>query len=250
MVRLASKTAFIAGATSGIGKVTAERFAAEGAQVVVAGRRSVEGEEIANAICASGGDAIYIKADVTDDASIAAAIESSVAHYGKLDILFSNAGGSTAADGPVISARLEEFWRVVKLDMYGTFLVNRYGIPELLKAGGGAVINMASLAGVTGSMGRHSYATAKGGVVAMTLSLAKEYAACGVRVNALAPAAVATSRIAGLMENPAVRQHVETSQVLGLIEPSEIAAAAAFFASDDARCITGQILSIHAGAFG
>lgn len=249
MNRLAGKTAFLAGATSGIGRAAAELFAAEGARVVVAGRRVLEGEEVVHGIRALGRQAIFIQTDVTEEASIASAIDRTVQHYGRLDVLFSNAGGSSNKDGSVVDASLEEFWRVMKLDVYGTFLCNRFAIPRLIAAGGGAIINMASHAGVVGSPGRDAYSSAKGAVVTLTRTLAKEYAAKKIRVNAIAPAAVSTSRVERLMENPKIRAMVEATQVLGLIAPGEIAAAALFLASDEARCITGEILSIHAGAF-
>jgi NAD(P)-dependent dehydrogenase (short-subunit alcohol dehydrogenase family) len=249
MNRLAGKTAFLAGATSGIGRAVAELFAAEGARVVVAGRRVLEGEEVVHGIRALGRQAIFIQTDVTEEASIASAIDRTVQHYGRLDVLFSNAGGSSNKDGSVVDASLEEFWRVMKLDVYGTFLCNRFAIPRLIAAGGGAIINMASHAGVVGSPGRDAYSSAKGAVVTLTRTLAKEYAAKKIRVNAIAPAAVSTSRVEKLMEDPKIRAMVEATQVLGLIAPGEIAAAALFLASDEARCITGEILSIHAGAF-
>jgi NAD(P)-dependent dehydrogenase (short-subunit alcohol dehydrogenase family) len=249
MNRLAGKTAFLAGATSGIGRAAAELFAAEGARVVVAGRRVLEGEEVVHGIRALGRQAIFIQTDVTEEASIASAIDRTVQHYGRLDVLFSNAGGSSNKDGSVVDASLEEFWRVMKLDVYGTFLCNRFAIPRLIAAGGGAIINMASHAGVVGSPGRDAYSSAKGAVVTLTRTLAKEYAAKKIRVNAIAPAAVSTSRVEKLMEDPKIRAMVEATQVLGLIAPGEIAAAALFLASDEARCITGEILSIHAGAF-
>ena len=249
MDRLAGKTAFLAGATSGIGRAAAELFAAEGARVVVAGRRALEGEEVVHGIRALGWEAIFIQTDVTEEASIASAIDRTVRHYGRLDVLFSNAGGSSNKDGSVVDASLEEFWRVMKLDVYGTFLCNRFGIPRLIDTGGGAIINMASHAGVVGSPGRDAYSSAKGAVVTLTRTLAKEYAAKKIRVNAIAPAAVSTSRVEKLMEDPKIRAMVEATQVLGLIAPGEIAAAALFLASEEARCITGEILSIHAGAF-
>jgi NAD(P)-dependent dehydrogenase (short-subunit alcohol dehydrogenase family) len=198
---------------------------------------------------ALGWEAIFIQTDVTEEASIASAIDRTVQHYGRLDVLFSNAGGSSNKDGSVVDASLEEFWRVMKLDVYGTFLCNRFAIPRLIDTGGGAIINMASHAGVVGSPGRDAYSSAKGAVVTLTRTLAKEYAAKKIRVNAIAPAAVSTSRVEKLMEDPKIRAMVEATQVLGLIAPGEIAAAALFLASDEARCITGEILSIHAGAF-
>lgn len=249
MNRLAGKSAFLAGATSGIGRATAELFAAEGARVVVTGRRVVEGEEVVHGIRALGQEAIFIQTDVTEEASIASAIDQTVQHYGRLDVLFSNAGGSSNKDGSVVDASLEEFWRVMKLDVYGTFLCNRFAIPHLIAAGGGVIINMASHAGVVGSPGRDAYSSAKGAVVTLTRTLAKEYAAKKIRVNAIAPAAVSTSRVAKLMEDPKIKAMVEATQVLGLIAPREIAATALFLASEEARCITGEIVSIHAGAF-
>jgi NAD(P)-dependent dehydrogenase (short-subunit alcohol dehydrogenase family) len=249
MNRLVGKTAFLAGATSGIGRAAAELFAAEGARVVVAGRRIAEGEEVVNGIRALGWEAIFIQTDVTEEASIAFAIGETVRHYGSLNVLFSNAGGSSNLDGSVVDVALEEFWRVMKLDVYGTFLCNRFAIPHLIAAGGGAIINMASHAGVVGSPGRDAYSSAKGAVVTLTRTLAKEYATKKIRVNAIAPAAVSSSRIQKLMEDPNIRAMVETTQVLGLISPKEIAATAVFLASEEARCMTGQVLSVHAGAF-
>jgi NAD(P)-dependent dehydrogenase (short-subunit alcohol dehydrogenase family) len=249
MNRLVGKTAFLAGATSGIGRAAAELFAAEGARVVVAGRRTAEGEEVVNGIRALGGEAIFIQTDVTEEASIAFAIDQTVRHYGSLNVLFSNAGGSSNKDGSVVDVALEEFWRVMKLDVYGTFLCNRFAIPHLIAAGGGAIINMASHAGVVGSPGRDAYSSAKGAVVTLTRTLAKEYAAKKIRVNAIAPAAVSSGRIQKMMEDPNVRAMVEATQVLGLISPKEIAASAVFLASEEARCMTGQVLNIHAGAF-
>jgi NAD(P)-dependent dehydrogenase (short-subunit alcohol dehydrogenase family) len=249
MNRLVGKTAFLAGATSGIGRAAAELFAAEGARVVVAGRRTAEGEEVVNGIRALGGEAIFIQTDVTEEASIAFAIDQTVRHYGSLNVLFSNAGGSSNKDGSVVDVALEEFWRVMKLDVYGTFLCNRFAIPHLIAAGGGAIINMASHAGVVGSPGRDAYSSAKGAVVTLTRTLAKEYAAKKIRVNAIAPAAVSSGRIQKMMEDPNIRAMVEATQVLGLISPKEIAASAVFLASEEARCMTGQVLNIHAGAF-
>ena len=249
MNRLVGKTAFVAGATSGIGRAAAELFAAEGARVVVAGRRTAEGEEVVNGIRALGGEAIFIQTDVTEEASIAFAIDQTVRHYGSLNVLFSNAGGSSNKDGSVVDVALEEFWRVMKLDVYGTFLCNRFAIPHLIAAGGGAIINMASHAGVVGSPGRDAYSSAKGAVVTLTRTLAKEYATQKIRVNAIAPAAVSSGRIQKMMEDPNIRAMVEATQVLGLISPKEIAATAVFLASEEARCMTGQVLNIHAGAF-
>ena len=170
MTRLAGKVAFITGGGGGIGRATAERFAEEGAKVVVAEIDATVGEAAARSARASaansGGDSHFVRCDVTERASVEAAIAETIARYGKLDILHNNAGGSTLQDGPVTEAPDEEFWRVIRLDLYGTFLCCKIAIPEIIKAGGGSVINMSSnvalmaLPGrdVHGRRGRHRFA--------------------------------------------------------------------------------------------
>jgi NAD(P)-dependent dehydrogenase (short-subunit alcohol dehydrogenase family) len=247
--RLAGKVAFLAGATSGIGQATAEIFALEGARVAIAGRRVHEGEAIAAAIRARGGEAIYVATDVTEPESVERAIRATIGAFGRLDILFNNAGGSTARDGMVTEAPTDEFWRAIKLDLFGTWNCCRYGIPELIRAGGGSVINMASMVALSPTAGRDAYTSAKGGVVALTRSMAREYAANRIRVNALAPAAVATERVLHLIETVPGAKAIVARQTLGLIDPKECAWAAVFLAADESRTMTGQTLAIHGGAF-
>jgi NAD(P)-dependent dehydrogenase (short-subunit alcohol dehydrogenase family) len=164
-----------------------------------------------------------------------------------LHILHNNAGGSTPQDDTVVDAPIEEFWRVIRLDLFGTFLGCRYGIPEIIKAGGGSVINMSSNLALMGITGRDCYTAAKGGIAALTRSLAIEFAPQRVRVNALAPSATMTERVKKLMEgNPAV-DRLAKSHLLGLIEPQDIAQAALYLASDESRMVTGQILAVDSG---
>ena len=174
--RLAGKAAFLAGATSGIGAATARIFASEGASVAVAGRRIAEGEAVAAAIVDAGGEAIFVKTDVTDPASVEQAIKAATDKFRRLDVLFNNAGGSTPQDGRVTEAPIEEFWRAIRLDLFGTWNCCRFGIPELVRAGGGSVINMASNVALMGVAGRDCYTAAKGGVAAITRSMAVEFA--------------------------------------------------------------------------
>ena len=169
MPRLADKVAFITGAGNGIGRATAILFASEGAKVAIAEIDARAGEETAHL---AGNEAIAICADVTDPDSLQAAISTTVKRFGRLNVLHNNAGGSTARDETAVNAPLDEFWRAIKLDLYGTFLGCRFGIPELIKAGGGSVINMSSNVALMGVAGRDCYTAAKGGIAAITRSLA------------------------------------------------------------------------------
>src|SRR5271170_5352902 len=242
MGRLDGKVAFIAGGTGGIGAVTAGLFAREGARVAVAGRRVAEGQQVVERINGDGGEAIFLRTDVTEKESVEESTRATVHAFGLLNVLFNNAGGSSNADGPVTEASLDEFWRVIKLDLYGTFLCCRFAIPEIVKAGGGSVINNASMVGIRGELKRAAYTAAKGGVIALTRSMAAEFVRSKVRVNALAPGAVSTDRILAMIAaNPAAKKAVEV-QPLGLIDPVEVAHAAVFLASDESRSITGEVL--------
>jgi NAD(P)-dependent dehydrogenase (short-subunit alcohol dehydrogenase family) len=244
MARLAGKVAFITGAATGIGRATAVLFAREGARVVVADIATAAGEETAHL---AGNGAIAIHTDVTDEASLQAAIRTTLDTFGRLDVLHNNAGGSTPQDNTVVEAPIEEFWRVIRLDLFGTFLGCRYGIPAIIRSGGGAVINMTSNLALMGITGRDCYTAAKGGIAALTRSLAVEFAPQRVRVNAIAPSATMTDRVKKLMAgNPAIDKLAQ-SHLLGLIQPKDIANAALYLASDASRMVTGQILPVDSG---
>lgn len=244
MPRLEGKVAFITGAAAGIGRATAILFAREGARVVVADISVAAAEETAHL---AGIDAIAIRTDVTDEASVAAAIAATLAKFGRLDILHNNAGGSTPQDDNVVDVPIEEFWRVIKLDLFGTFLGCRHGIPALIASGGGSVINMASNMALMGVASRDCYTAAKGGIAAITRSMAVEFAAQKVRVNAIAPSATMTERLKKLvLANPAVNK-LNESHLLGTIEPQDIANAALYLASDESRAMTGHIMAVDSG---
>lgn len=244
MKSLEGKVAFITGAGAGIGRATAELFAAHGAKVVAVDIAVAAGEETAHR---AGNGAIFVRTDVTDEQSMAAAFETTRRHFGRLDVLHNNAGGSTPEDDTVVDAPIAEFWRVIKLDLFGTFLGCRLGIPMIIAAGGGAVVNMTSNMALMGVHGRDCYTSAKGAVAALTRSMAVEFAPHKVRVNAIAPSATLTERIKKLITvNPAVDKLAQ-SHLLGLIEPQDIAQAALYLASDASRVMTGQILSVDSG---
>ena len=251
MARLAGKVAFITGGGGGIGRATAERFAEEGAKVVVADIDGPAGEAAATSARAraanSGGDAHFVRCDVTERAAVEAAIAQTIARYGKLDILHNNAGGSTNKDGPVTEAPEEEFWRVIKLDLYGTFLCSKLAIPHIIRAGGGSVINMSSNVALMALPGRDCYTAAKGGVASMTRSMAVEYAPHKIRVNAIAPSVTLTDRVKRLMEGNANVSKLASTHLLGLGQPIHIANMAVYLASDESEITTGQVLSVDSG---
>ena len=244
MPRLAGKVAIITGAGTGIGRATAVLFAREGAKVAVAEIDAAAGEETAHL---AGRDTIFIRTDVTDEASVQAAVRTTVQRFGALHVLHNNAGGSTPQDNTVVEAPIEEFWRVIKLDLFGTFLGCRCGIPKIIKAGGGSVINMSSNVALMGIAGRDCYTAAKGGVAAITRSMAVEFAPQRVRVNAIAPSATMTERVRRLVAGNAALTRLADAHLLGLIDPQDIAAMALFLASDESRVVTGQVYPVDSG---
>lgn len=251
MGRLAGKVAFITGGGGGIGRATAERFAEEGANVVVADIDAALGE--AAAVSArtranAGGDAVFIHCDVTEKASVAAAVAKAVERYGKLDVLHNNAGGATPNDGPVTEAPEEEFWRAIKLDLFGTFLCSKIAIPHLARAGGGAIINMSSIVALMAMPGRDCYTASKGAISALTRSMAVEYAPEKIRVNAIAPSVTLSDRVKKMLEGSKVTEELAASHLLGLIQPVHIANMAVYLASDEAERTTGQIFAVDSGA--
>ena len=247
MGRLDGKVAFITGSGSGIGRAGAIRFSREGAKVAVADISREGGERTVELARDLGGDATFVHTDVTDPASVEQAIASTVATYGKLNILYNDAGGSTAQDGSVTKVSIDEFWRTIRVDLFGTFLTCKYGIPELIKAGGGSVINTTSYVALAGIKGRDAYTAAKGGVLAMTRSMAVNYAKHKIRVNAIAPGAVLTERVKKLLAADPRAGEMSEHHMLGMGEPDDIANMALFLASDEARIITGAIFPVDSG---
>lgn len=250
MARLSNKVALITGGGGGIGRATAERFAEEGAKVVVAELNETLGQTAAAAARAkakSGGDAVFVRCDVTDSASVTAAVAETIRRFGKLDTLHNNAGGATPADGRVTEAPEEEFWRAIKLDLFGTFLCSKVAIPEIAKAGGGSVINMSSVVALMAMPGRDCYTAAKGGISALTRSMAVEYAADRIRVNAIAPGVTLSDRVKKQLEGNPVTEELGRQHLLGLIEPIYIADLVVYLASDESARTTGQILPVDSG---
>ncbi|HWV82240.1 MAG TPA: SDR family oxidoreductase [Hyphomicrobiaceae bacterium] len=253
MGRLTGKVAFITGGGGGIGRATAARFAEEGARIIVADIDTAAGEAAADAArrqaANSGGDAYFVHCDVTERTSVEAAMAETVSRFGKLDILHNNAGGAQPADGPVTEVPDEEFWRAIKLDLYGTFLCSKIGIPHITKAGGGAIINMSSIVALMALPGRDCYTMAKGGIASLTRSMAVEYAPHKIRVNAIAPSVTLTDRVKKMLDGSGnATERIAASHLLGLGQPIHIANMAVYLASDEAAITTGQVIPVDSGA--
>jgi len=251
MLRLKGKVAFITGGGGGIGRATAERFTEEGAKVCIAEIDPSVGEKAAQSAKIKGensdGDAFFIKTNVSDEESVKNAIAETIKQYGKIDILHNNAGGSTMEDGPVTEAPIEEFWRCINLDLFGTFLCSKYAIPEIINAGGGSIINMSSNVALMALPGRDCYTAVKGAIASMTRSMAVEYAPNKIRVNAIAPSVTLSDRVKKLLDNSSEIQTISKTHLLGLGEPIHVADLAVYLASDESNITTGQVISVDSG---
>lgn len=246
MGRLEGQVALVTGAGGGIGRAVCARYLEEGARVlaldidVTAAEAAIAG--------GSGEGAAALRCDVGDSDAVRAAVAEAVARFGRLTVLCSIAGGSTPKDGPVTDAPEEEFWRAIRLDLFGTFLVCRHGVPELIRAGGGSVINFASMVALIGLPGLDCYTAAKGGIVSLTRSMAVEYGRQNVRVNAIAPGVTMTPRIRQRWESGGIDPATIERHLLGPVEPEDVAEAAVFLAAPESRKITGQILPVESGS--
>ena len=248
MARIDGKVAFITGAGRGIGRVAAVTFARAGASIVVADVDDAGGAATVEQVASAGGTAHFVHVDVTDDSSVRTGIAEAVATFGHLDILYNNAGGSTARENNVVDIDLEEFWHAIKFNLFGTVLCCRHAIPHLRAAGGGTIVNTSSVVAHVGTPDLDGYTAAKGGVAALTRSLAARFAQDGIRVNAVAPSATRTERVVTLLEaRPVAKEHYEKLHRLGLVEPEDVADAALYLASDGSRRTTGHILFVDSG---
>jgi NAD(P)-dependent dehydrogenase (short-subunit alcohol dehydrogenase family) len=246
-MRFQDKVAFVTGGASGLGAAAATRFASEGARVVVADIDQDGADRVAGRLR----DGFAVTVDTADPSSVETAVRSAVDHYGRIDAVFNNAG-IAGAQHPLHQLPAEEWRKVCAIDGDGVFYVMKYCIAEMLKTGGGSIVNNSSIAGLTGQVNISQYGFAKSGVVGLTRSAAIEYAAQNIRVNAIAPTVVWTPLVERFVQNApdpaAMRAAMENYNPMpGMPLAEDIAAAVAFLASDEARWITGHTLPVDGG---
>lgn len=248
-MRLQNKVAVITGAASGIGRESALLFAREGAGVVVADIDGAAGQETVDMIRQGGGQAIYVRADVSQRKDCQEMVDQAERHYGQVDVVFNNAGIMLDADGDAVSTE-EEIWDLtMNVNLKGVFWGCKYGIAALLRAGGGSIINTASFVALMGAATPQiAYTASKGGVLAMTRELAIVHAREGIRVNALCPGPLRTKMLMDYLDTDEKRQRRLVHIPMGRFgEAQEMAQAALFLASDESSYITGAEFLVDGG---
>ena len=248
-MRLHNKVAVITGAGSGIGHESALLFAREGARVVVADVNDDAGQAVVEELRAAGGEAVYVRADVSKGADAEGMVRAAEESFGRLDVLFNNAGISHAKDDDAVATE-EEVWDLtMNINLKGVFLGCKYGIPALRRAGGGSIINTASFVALLGAATPQlAYTASKGGVLAMTRELAVIHARENIRVNALCPGPLRTELLMKYLDTEEKRQRRLVHVPMGRFgEAREIAQAALFLASDESSFTTGATFLVDGG---
>jgi NAD(P)-dependent dehydrogenase (short-subunit alcohol dehydrogenase family) len=258
MGRLDGKVAFITGAGAGIAKASALAFCREGAKVAIIELNAETGRAAERDVRAVGGDALFIETDVTQDDSVRRAVDAAVAKFGQLNVIMNCAGGSLEEDVPVHQMDLKVWHHTINLNLLHPFLTCRHGIPHLIQAGGGSIVNVTSHLGLMGSV-KPAYAATKGGIISFTKTLAAQYVQHNIRANAVAPGSIRTERQIKRYENkdyllaekpgPAARARMLAQKLYPYSkgDPGDIAEIAVFLASDESRMLTGTTIAADGG---
>lgn len=249
-MRFQGQIAVVTGASMGIGKATALAFAAEGANVAIVDINSEQGEAAAEEVRAGGHEALFVATDVSQADEVSAMVDQVMSNWGRLDILVNNAGIYVQADAPTTS--LEDWERIMAVNLTGPFLCTKYAVPAMAKSGGGAIINIGSEAGLVGIKNQVAYNVSKGGVIALTRSCAVDLAERGIRVNSVCPGTTETPLVKEAVNrapDPAeARRELEEVRPLNRLgTPEEIASAVLYLASEEAAYATGSVFSIDGG---
>ncbi|MBM7659601.1 NAD(P)-dependent dehydrogenase (short-subunit alcohol dehydrogenase family) [Bacillus mesophilus] len=247
-MRLKGKVSIVTGGASGIGRATALTFAREGSHIVLSDINEKKGAETLEDVKNLGAEAIFVKTDVSKEEDMKQLMNEAVTAFGGIDILFNNAGVGNE-NVRLADLSVEEWDRVVDINLKGVFLGMKFVIPEMIKRGGGSIINTSSLLGFKGKKYLAPYNASKGGVILLTQNAAVEYGTKGIRVNAVAPGVIDTAIVDNWREDERVWNAVTKSNALGRVgSPNEVANAVLFLASDEASYITGTSILVDGGA--
>lgn len=246
--KLEDRVALVTGGSSGIGRASALAFAREGARVVIADVNVAGGEETVKMVKEAGGEAIFVKADVANAAEVEALMKKTIKTYGRLNCAFNNAGG--VGKKAFTAECTEENWDyIINVHLKGVWLCMKYEIPEMLKGGGGVIVNNASVLGLVGEQSQPAYTASKHGVIGLTKAAALEYAKANIRVNAVCPGVIRTASIERFMaEDPQFEAMRIAAHPIGRLgTPLEVAEAVVWLCSDAASFVTGLAMAVDGG---
>jgi NAD(P)-dependent dehydrogenase (short-subunit alcohol dehydrogenase family) len=245
--RLKDKVILVTGASAGIGAAAARRFAAEGASVVLGARRRDKLDQLVDELTADGAAALAVTLDVTDESSVAEAVASTVERFGRLDGALNNAA-LVGAGKPVTEVDGEYFRQVIDVNLTGVFYSVKHEVPALIKAGGGSIVNVSSVGGIIGMPNISEYIASKWGVIGLTKSVALEFAAAGVRVNAIAPGSTKTEMYDAWLPSAEAQAEVAAFSPMNQIAlPDDMARVALFLLSEESRWTNGTVIAADGG---
>ena len=249
-MRLRGKVAVITGGAAGMGRLAVRTFAGEGARVVALDVAADAGSEIEAEVARAGGEALFVQTDVAREDQVRGAMRRAVERFGRLDILYNNAGIFPERDGSVVDLEERVWHQVMTVNLTGIYLCCKHAVPALLQAGGGSIINVASFVALVGcSVPQDAYTASKGGVIALTKSLAVQFGPRGVRANAIAPGPIETPLLTSwLLTNPEAKQRRLSRIPMGRFgRPEDIVQMALYLASDESTWVNGSVLVVDGG---